>query len=183
MKNILFTLVVGFISFSALAEDFDLRGLWMRTIAEPEERPLTFIQVNGVYYTRSQERFVYPNGTLSHTIDQSVKLTVTPEGEVNGTVDFFDSRGCSYRNLPVTGEFQSADLIGFLMTVPRYRIVTITAGNHSRYQHPIYCDAHIPYYPYRYRYICGYENRQLSVSRECQLIETVEVPVQLQRQL
>ncbi|WPU63213.1 hypothetical protein [Peredibacter starrii] len=182
MKNIILALVLCLVSLSVLAQDFDLRGLWKRSNAQPEERPLTFIQVNGVYHTHSQERFVYPNGALSHTIDQSVKVTVTPNGEVKGTVDFYDSRGCSYRNLAVTGEFQTADQIGFVMTVPRYKVVTITAGNHSRYQHPIYCDAHIPYYPYRYRYICGYENRPLSVSRECQLIETVDVPVSLQRQ-
>ena len=183
MKNLILTLVIGLVSLSVLAEDFDLRGQWLRSTATPVERPITFIQVKENYYARTQERFVFPNGSLSHTIDQSVKVTISPTGEVQGTVDFFDSRGCSYRNLNVTGEFQSADEVAFVMTVPRYKVVTITAGNHSRYQHPIYCDAHTPYYPYSYRYICGYENRQLSVSRECQLIETVDVPVQLQRQL
>ena len=174
--SLLFLLV----SFSTLAADFNLRGLWSKTTAGPEEKPVRFVLVDGVFHTYSQERFVYPNGQLAYTIDQAVKVTVSPEGVVKGSVDFYDSRGCSFHGYQVKGEFQHENLVGLLMTVPRYKVLTITAGNH-RYQRPIYCETTSPYYPYVYRYVCGRDTSHLSVSRECQLLEKVEVPVELER--
>lgn len=172
-------LIFLLVSFSTLATDFNLRGLWSNPTAGPEEKPVRFIQVDGVYHAHTQERFVYPNGQLAYTIDQAVKVTVGPEGKVAGTVDFYDSRGCSFHDYKVKGEFQHEDAVGLLMTVPRYKMVTITAGNH--YRRPMYCVSTSPYYPYVYRYICGYDQGHLSITRECQLVDKVQVPVELER--
>lgn len=157
----------------------DLSGLWGRTNRGHDEKPLNFILVDGAYRYTSQERFVFENGELSHTIDQSVKMTKSDSSALTGTVDFYDSRGCSFKNLAVKAEFQNEDLINILMTVPRYKHVTISAGPHGRRRYPVYCWDY-----YGQRYTCGYDWRTLpprSVTTECRLLEYVEVPVQLER--
>src|SRR5690606_25959208 len=164
------------ISFSAFAS---IEGLWQ--VLDHQESKVRFIEVDSTYYSHTQEKFVYPDGNLSHTIDQSVKLTVT-EGKVRGSVDFFDSRGCSYQGYEVAGKLTSENSLSLLMTVPRYRLVKITTGSiGSSYQRPRYCWRHSPHYPYQsYRYICGYENNT-STRTECRLEGTVQVPVALKK--
>lgn len=176
MKTIIITCLV-FLSPLALAAD--LSGLWEKTFSERVERPVHFILVDGFYRTSSQERFVFESGELSHTINQHVKITPAESELLSGTVDFYDSRGCSFTKLPVKVEFQNEDLVNILMTVPRYKYVTISSGPAGRRRYPVYCTDY-----YGRSYICSYEWRRLpprSVRSECQVLEYVEVPVQLER--
>ncbi len=177
MRTIIFTIYLSVFSHLTLASD--LSGLWTRTTGERDQNPVQFILIDGAWRFTSQERFIFEDGRLSHTIDQSVKIQQTNTDFLQGTVDFYDSRGCSFKNLTVKAEFQNADLVNILMTVPRYKYVTISAGPSRSYDRPIYCWYHG--YPYRYRYICGYEPAPRSVTTECRLLEYVEVPVQLER--
>lgn len=180
MKTLLLTLLV-LVSTSAFA--FNLEGQWGIQGNEYEEGAVRFMSVDGASFAHTQESFVFPNGNLSHTIDQSVKVTVSPEGKIEGTVDFYDSRGCSYKDYKVSGEFRSNDEVNFVMTIPRYKIVQITVGHAGYYyDRPLFCWARSAYYPYQsYRYICGREQAHRSTRQECRLVETVQVPVSLLR--
>ena len=177
MKTIIFTSLL--LVLSNLASAAELSGHWNRSNRGHGEKPVHFIYVDGFYRSTSQERFIFENGRLSHTIDQSVKVTVKEDLTLEGTVDFYDSRGCSFKNLTVKGEFQNDDLVNILMTVPRYQYRTITTRPSGQVRVPVYCSDY-----YNRRYVCGYrwENRApTSVRHECQLLDYVEVPVQLER--
>ena len=180
MKTLLTILSVLTLSLSASAQS--LEGQWAILGNEAPEALVRFVSVDGNFFSHTQESFVFPNGNLSHTIDQSVKLTVK-NGKIEGAVDFFDSRGCSYRDYKVSGEFRSGSEVAMVMTIPRYKLVTITTGPTGYYyDRPLYCWARSPYYPYRsYRYICGYDQAVRSTRTECRLVDTVQVPVSLQR--
>lgn len=181
MKTLLTILSVLTLSLSASAQS--LEGQWAILGNEAPEALVRFISVDGNYFAHTKETVVFPNGNLSHTIDQSVKLSVK-DGKIEGTVDFFDSRGCSYRDYKVSGEFRSQDEASLVMTIPRYKLVTITTGptGHYYYDRPIYCWGRSHYYPYRsYRYICGYDQAIRSTRTECRLVDTVQVPVALGR--
>lgn len=179
MKTIIFTSLLLVISQFASASD--LSGHWNRSNRSHGEKPVHFIFVDGFFRSTSQERFVFENGRLSHTIDQSVKLKVKEDQTIEGTVDFYDSRGCSFKNLAVKGEFQNEDLLNILMTVPRYKFRTITTRPSGQVRVPVYCRDY-----YNRRYLCGYrwQNRPAtSVRHDCQVLDYVEVPVQLERAL
>jgi hypothetical protein len=139
-------------------ESFDLRGSWIRTNAQEGEKPIQFILVADAYRSYSQERFVFENGRLSHTIDQSVKIQKSEGAELNGTVDFYDSRGCTFKNLKVIVDIQNEQTINVLMTVPRYKFVTYSRTPENRWERPTV------------------------IRTECRILEYVEVPVQLYRQ-
>jgi hypothetical protein len=171
-------LLLSFFCFSFVAHCGELAGRWLKTNASPQEKPVDFIRINREYYFHGQEKYIFQSGKLSHTIDQSVKITSLQDGTFQGTVDFFDSRGCVYKNLSVTGEFQHADLVNVLMTVPRYRVITITTTRNDPYERPRYC--RVPYPGYGY-YVCGTQREVIARRMECQLIDYVEVPVQLER--
>jgi hypothetical protein len=172
-----FILSFLFVSFAFAGVNSELNG-WWRNTDRSDEKPVQFIKVNGQYYFHGQERFVFPDGQLSHTIDQSLKISSFDEVSFKGTVDFFDSRGCSYKDLAVTGEFQNEDVINVLMTVPRYKVVTITVSRNDPYERPRFCP--VPY-PGRGTYVCGVQQVVISRRTECQLLETIEIPVQLER--
>ncbi len=179
MKTIIFTSLLLVISNIAAASD--LSGRWNRSNRDHHEKPINFIFIDGAYRSNSQERFVFENGRLSHTIDQSVKLIAKDDYTLEGTVDFYDSRGCSFKNLSVKAEFQNEDLVNILMTVPRYKYRTITTRPSGHVRVPVYCRDY-----YNHRYVCGYRSAPrapVSVRHECQLLEYVEVPVQLERAL
>lgn len=142
----------------ALAASFDLRGSWIRSNAQEGERPIQFIKIADTYRSHSQERFVFENGRLSHTIDQSVKIQNSEGTELKGTVDFYDSRGCSFKNLNVLIDIQNDQTINVLMTVPRYKFLTYTRTPANRWERPTV------------------------IRTECKVLEYVEVAVQLYRQ-
>lgn len=173
MKKI-FTLLISFSVFSAVASD--LSGQWIN-LQDYSAKPVTFIKIKDHFFFHSQEKFVFPDGRLSHTIDQSVKIKVSSEDTLLGTVDFYDSRGCSFNDYDVVVQFQRDDLANILMTVPRYKFVTTTVSN-QQYDRPRYCKD--PRNPNRI-YICGREPVVISRTSECRLMEKVEVPVQLQK--
>lgn len=173
MMKTLFVFISLF-SFAAMASD--LSGQWLN-LRDPSAKPISFIKIKDHYYFHSQERFVFPDGRLSHTIDQSVKIKVSNGNTLEGTVDFYDSRGCSFKDYSVVVEFQREDLANVLMSVPRYKFVTTTVTN-QQYDRPRYCRD--PYHPNRV-YICGREPVVISRSSECRLMEKVEVPVELQK--
>jgi hypothetical protein len=170
MKYLIFCL---FITTQALATQFSLPGSW-NTGANWVE----FIEVDGIVYTQTTERFVYPDGELSHTIQQSMKIQKSGAAVQTGTVDIFDSRGCSYADLPVKLQFRTKDVVSFLITSPRYKIVTITTGPTSGYYRPVYCDSP---YPRGNPYICGREYVRPNQRRECRLVEYVQTPITLRR--
>ena len=152
-----------FISLSSFAEtSFDLSGMWLRSGATSDERPLQFILINKQYHYHGTERFIFEDGRPSHTIEQNVKLSRVSEDVLEGSVDFFDSRGCSFKGLPVKAQFMNENTVNVLMTVPRYKHVTVTRSRDGD-----------RYYPHR-RVI-------ISSHTECRLLEHVEVPVQLLR--
>lgn len=171
-KTLLFPILLGLLT--SWAQAFELVGFW-KNLESPGEKPLQFIKISNAYHFHSQERFVFPDGAVSHTIDQSVKLVQASETTLTGSVDFYDSRGCSFKNFPVTVEFQNADVASVLMTVPRYQYVTTTVYRPDSYERPRYCR-----YPGGI-YICGSEPVVISRRSECRLLETVEIPVTLER--
>lgn len=160
-----------FLSTSAFA--FELAGTW-----DTDSNEVEFIEVDGTLYTQTTERFVFPDGELSHTIQQSFKIPKSTSTIQTGTVDIFDSRGCSYQNLDVKLQFQSEDVVNFLITYPRYKIVTITTGPTSGYYRPVYCNSP---YPRGRPYICRREYVRPSQRQECRLVEYVKTPVTLRR--
>lgn len=178
MKKTLFLLLS--IPLSSWAIEHDLSGVWLSSNANADN-PVEFISVDGVYHFYSQETYVFPNQEVSHTIDQSLKIMIEDSSAIVGSVDFYDSRGCSFKDLPVKGEFASADVVNFLVTVPRYKTVRITTGPTSGYYRPIYCTAPGRYGRPPYQYICDHEYVRPNVRVECRLLEYVEVPVQLKR--
>lgn len=105
----------------AFAGAYDLSGTWMRAGGSSDDKPIQFVPVNGKYHYYGQERYVFPYGRLSHTIDQAVTFPMTGTDTLKGTVDFHDSRGCSFKGLPVMAEFQGPNVVNLLMTVPRYQ--------------------------------------------------------------
>lgn len=140
------------LSTAIAAETFDLRGAWYRLGDHYWEKPVEFILVNGEYRTQSREKFFNRYGQLLYTIDQAVKLTEKAPGKFQGSVDFYDSRGCSFKALPVSGEAQDLNSVGFLMTVPRYKFRTVTKVTTGEV-----------------------------IRTECVVLETVESPVTLYR--
>lgn len=169
--KILFVLI-SLYSFTAMAAD--LSGKWIN-LRDSAAKPISFVKIKDHYYFHSQERFIFTDGRLSHTIDQSVKIKVSNENTLEGTVDFYDSRGCSFKDYAVVVEFQRDDLANVLMTVPRYKFVTTTVTN-QQYDRPRYCRD-----PYNRVYICGREPVVVSRTSECRLMEKIEVPVELQK--
>lgn len=134
------------------AETFDLRGAWYRSEGYYTEKPIEFVLINEEYRTYTQEQFVNQWRQVLYTIDQTLKLTKSSETTFKGTVDFFDSRGCSFKALPVSGEVQNTNVIGILMTVPRYKFRTVTKAQTGEI-----------------------------IRTECRVLEYVEVPVSLYR--
>lgn len=176
MKKILLLLLT--LTSSALAQDFNLSGDWISTNSH---HSLKFILVGNTYHLSSQERFVYPNRSLSHTIDQHLKVPRLHTRSIKGSVDFYDSRGCSFKDLPVKIYFESPDVVNVLMTVPRYVVQKITTGPVDGYYRPRYCTAPGRYGRPSYQYICSSEYVRPSVRVECRLLEHIEIPVQLER--
>lgn len=171
-------LIAVFLTSSAFAHTtFDLAGKWQKTTGTGHEAPVHFIKINGQYHYHGKENYVFQDGRLSHTIDQDVKIHSLNGDMFEGTVSFFDSRGCSYKNLKVTGEFQNESVVNILMTVPRYQVVTVTTRRNTPAR-PRYC--RVPY-PGRGYYVCGHIPEVVSRRTECRLLEYVEVPVQLER--
>jgi hypothetical protein len=162
-------------SFASVARDFTLSGTWFNA-SETNTKPIRFIKIGDVFHFNGQERFVHQNGTLSHTIDQTVKLKINGSQVITGTVDVFDSRGCSYKGLPVQGEIQNNNEVALLLTYPRYRVVKITVGPTNPHYRNVYCTNY-----YGYRYVCGRERVEPNTRTECELLENVEVPVLIKR--
>ena len=129
----------------------DLSGRWRNS---QDGTVVNFIKINGSYKQHSSARYNYPGGRLAYTIDQAISIPVSDDSWQEGEVAFFDSRGCSFKNLPVTVEFQSSRKVNFLLTVPRYKFQTITTGERFRPR---------------------------SVRHTCRVLEYVEVPVELIR--
>ncbi len=163
---------------SAMAQEFDLAGNWVSTTSQDL---LRFISMENNFHFSSQERFVFPNRTLSHTIDQHVVIPKSYARSIQGSVNFYDSRGCSFKNLPVKVYFETPEVVNVLMTVPRYVVQRISTGPVNGYYRPVYCTAPGRYGRTPHQYICGSEYVRPNVRVECRLLEHVELPVQLVR--
>jgi hypothetical protein len=170
--NFLMLVLTASLSYAALAEN--LAGTWINADA-PAGRPISFVKVNGAFHHHSRESFVFDSGALSHTIDQTV--TLSGHASLAGSADFFDSRGCVFKDLPVVAEFESEDVVNVLMTVPRYKFVVTTVTREDQ-DRPRWC--RIPYPGYGH-YVCGREREIVSRRGECELLEHVSVPVRLLR--
>jgi len=173
--KLMITFFMLFFSFASMAKDFSLSGIWYNA-SDTNAKPIRFIKIGDVFHFTGQERFVNQNGTLSHTIDQTVKLTINGDQTITGIIDVFDSRGCSYKALPAVGEIQGDNEVALLLTYPRYRVVKITVGPTNPYYRNVYCTNY-----YGYRYVCGRERVQPNTRTECELLENVEVPVLIKR--
>lgn len=99
---------------------FDLSGKWFSS-RQDNGNMIEFIKVRDSYHFHSQEKFVDREGRRLYTIDQSVKIEAGSGPVLTGTVDFYDSRGCTFKGLSVVVEFQHLNVANILMTVPRYR--------------------------------------------------------------
>lgn len=143
------SLAVAFLFISS-ASAADLAGRWMNTT---DGSLIRFLRVDGSIRQQSSQRFTYPGERTAYSIDQSVIFPDTGSDRLEGSVDFRDSRGCTFKALPVIAEFQSDDTVNVLMTVPRYKFQTITSR----------------------------ENGRPRVSHACRVLEYVEVPVELIR--
>jgi hypothetical protein len=170
----LFLIILSFLSLNVLAKD--LSGVWYDA-SEPHGKPIRFIKFKDTFQFTGKEKFVFENGSFSHSIDQTVKLKFISENEIEGSIDVFDSRGCTFKNLPAVGEFQNDREVSFILTYPRYNVVKITTGPTNPYYRNVYCTN-----SYGYQYICGRERVKPSVRYECKLIENVEVPVLIRRE-
>lgn len=147
MKSVIALLLV---STSAFA--YDLSGRWVNT---EDGTVVYFLKIGNEFRQRNSSSYNDQWGRLDYTIDQQITLPVTTAGRVEGKVSFFDSRGCSFRDLPVVFEFQNETSVNALVTVPRYKFRTITESR-DRYSRP-------------------------AVRHSCRVLEYVEVPVELSR--
>lgn len=147
MKTIITLLLV---STSAFAHD--LAGRWVNT---EDGTVVSFLKIGGEIRQRNTSFYKDQWGRIEYTIEQQLTLPVTGAKRVEGKVTFFDSRGCSFKDLPVVAEFQNESLLNVLVTVPRYKFQTITESR-DRYSRP-------------------------SVRYNCRVLEYVEVPVELER--
>ena len=151
MVRFLLALLITFFTVYnlAFASTYDLSGTWLRAGGNSDDRPINFVRVGGKYRYHGQERYFFPYGRLSHTIDQSVSLNFTGEDTLSGTVDFYDSRGCSFKAYVVLAEFQGPNVVNLLMTVPRYQYVRITQGANVRYECRLLETVEVPVQIYR----------------------------------
>ncbi len=113
MKSLLFLGLI--LSSQVFAQN--LAGRWRNT---DDGSLINFLSLDGAIREYSTQKFTNPRGALLYTIGQAVTLPDSGERRVEGFVDFYDSRGCSFEGLPVLVEFQNLRTINVLMTVPRY---------------------------------------------------------------
>jgi hypothetical protein len=161
MIGLTFSFLFAFLTpyaFACAAESFDLQGFWIRSNARQFERPIQFIRIGTTFRAQTQERFYFENGRLSHTIDQLVKIQMSEGLELHGTVDFFDSRGCSFKNNNLLVDIQNNQTINVLMTVPRYIYQKFTNSPNNNWERPTL------------------------IRTDCRILEFVEVAAQLYRQ-
>lgn len=137
------------LSSSAFA--YDLGGRWMNT---KDGTVVNFIKVKDTYRQYSSASFTDQWGRLQYKIDQNVVIIASGTENLEGSVTFYDSRGCTFKDLPLVVEFQSGNTVSILMTVPRYKFQTITDRT----------------YP-----------RRPTVRHNCRVLEYVDVPVELIR--
>jgi hypothetical protein len=177
MKKLLFVFIVFFTNaaISSSIENVDLSGNWYNP-SDENRKPIRFIKFQDTFQFTGQEKFFFEDGSLSHSIDQTVKLKFKSPADLVGEVDVFDSRGCSYKDFPVVGEVHNKNEVTLILTYPRYRVVKITTGPTNPYYRNIYCTN-----SYGYEYICGRERVKPNVRYECELLEKVEVPVLIRR--
>lgn len=179
------SLFIGLLVMSASlqAQTPGLAGKW-QIESSPATRPLRFVDVEGAAYTLTTERFVTADGKLAYKVDQATTLELGSDSKVSGTVSFFDSRGCSFPDLEVKGSLQGERLT-LLMTIPRYKVMSVSSGPLEGYYAPRYCEYQGPVrygsHPTSYRYVCGRRFIKPQKRILCDLIETVQVPVELVR--
>lgn len=142
-------LLIGFL-LPTLALAADLTGRWRNT---GDGTVVNFLRVGGQIHQYNSSNYTDQWGRLQYKIDQRLTLPATGEERLSGVASFYDSRGCSFKDLPVTLEFQSDVTINVLMTVPRYKFQTLTERR-DRYSPP-------------------------TVRTRCRILEYVEVPVEL----
>ncbi|MES2525962.1 MAG: hypothetical protein V4598_02705 [Bdellovibrionota bacterium] len=126
MKVLAFLLILG----SQTAFAGDLSGRWQNS---EDGTIVNFIAINGNLRQYNSANYNYPNGRLAYKIDQAITIPHTGGDRLQGKVDFYDSRGCTFKDLPVFAEFQNENTVNFLLTVPRYKFQTITQGRSVRH--------------------------------------------------
>lgn len=159
-----------------------LSGEWVN-LSSNNYNTVHLIDIDGKSYLNTHQDYIYPNGELAYRVDQAAQLKQDGE-RVTGNISYYDSRGCSFTDLPIRGQVREdngVEVLELLVTTPRYRTVTITTGNHRGYYRPIYCEVPRRYHRAPQRYICGHEYVRPSQRRECRLIETVEVAIKLEK--
>lgn len=138
------------LSTSAFAHD--LSGRWVNT---DDGTVVNFLRIGNEYRQSNTSQYRDQWGRLDYTIQQMMTLPVSSDNTVEGKVSFYDSRGCSFKDLKVVVESRSETSLNVLVTVPRYKFQTITEQR-DRYSRP-------------------------TVRFNCRVLEYVEVPVELSR--
>jgi hypothetical protein len=110
-------LTVSLLSSSAFAAD--LAGKWLNT---SDRSVMNFTRIGRDYNEHTTVQYSYPNGLPAYTFAKVLTAHQTSENSLKGKIDFVDSRGCSFRQYPVTLEFKDNNLIHVQMTVPHYQI-------------------------------------------------------------
>jgi hypothetical protein len=146
-----------------------LSGVWENTETGTSVK---FVSINGSDHAQVREDYRNREGQIAYTITQSVRVPHSQSSVRKGEVDFYDSRGCSYKKLPVTFEFSNDYEVNVLMTVPRYKVTNQTT--YTNEYRTRYCRSRHGSY-----YVCGRYRIPKDIKFTCELIEHVEVPVTL----
>lgn len=168
--RLIILLFINYLPIANSSVSKDLSGEWYSN--NGHEYPFNLVTVGGTTYNHGETKYVYPDGRLAYIGTQSSKLNLSGDGSsIVGTSDFFDSRGCSYTNMPITGTLRDEDTIHLVIDIPRYAYVTTTRSRRVRRHMPTYCYTNTPY---RRRYICGTRWQTTSVKYECRLLNVIK---------
>ena len=159
--------LIAFTLLSLHAKAHDLKGLWQDVESGDLVR---FITVSGSDHYTSKMDYVEPDGRLSYTISQVAKIPRNGSRLRHGTISYYDSRGCSFENLPLTVEFHGKNEVSILTTTPRYKYqkITVTVDGY------LTCRT-----PSGHYYRCG--RPKPTVNHRCKVLEYVQEPNALSR--
>lgn len=175
--RLIFLFIITYLPIANSNVFSDLSGEWYSNNGQND--PISLVTVDGTTYFHGETKYLYPDGRLAYIGTQSSKLNLSADGSsIVGTIDFFDSRGCSYTNMAIRGNLTGGDTLHLVVDIPRYSYVRITRSRRARRRMPRYCYTNMPY---PRRYICGSQWEEISVKYECRLLNTIKSTVILRR--
>jgi hypothetical protein len=160
-------LILSLTALALSAEANELGGLWQDSDTGSTIR---FVSVKGMDRFTSTQKFVHPNGNYLYSTTKILQVPRTGKNSRMGSISYYDSRGCSFENLPVNVEFQTDDEVNLLITTPRYKFQTLTT---TRDEYNT-CRTAAGYY-----YRCG--RPRPTVSHRCKILDYIQEPFALSR--